>query len=108
MIRNCTTSRWLVANKDSSQVRSKRVPTALKRMKQNQKKKLQNRVLKSRTATAIRALKESFRGVEKDKKEEKLASVYALVDKGVKKGVYKRNKADRIKSRLTLQSNKAL
>lgn len=77
-------------------------------MKQNQKKKLQNRVLKSRTATAIRALKESFRGVEKDKKEEKLASVYALVDKGVKKGVYKRNKADRIKSRLTLQSNKAL
>ncbi|MFY7842563.1 MAG: 30S ribosomal protein S20 [Rhabdochlamydiaceae bacterium] len=74
--------------------------TALKRDIQNEKSRLRNKSFKSKVTTAIRSLNEAS---EKDqtKVDEALNAVYSLMDKGVKTGVFKANKADRTKSRLT-------
>lgn len=76
-------------------------PTALKRDIQSKKRRLNNKTFKSSVRTAIRkfegALTQSDAGITK----EALNDVYSLMDKGVKKGVFKINKASRTKSRLT-------
>ncbi|MBM3198169.1 MAG: 30S ribosomal protein S20 [Chlamydiae bacterium] len=72
-------------------------PTALKRDLQNERNRLRNKSFRSRVSTAIR----DFVGSDKSQAQEKLSLVYSLVDKGLKKGIFKQNKADRIKSRMT-------
>ena len=72
-------------------------PSALKRDEQNERNRLRNKSFRSRVSTAIRDLL----GSDAAKVKEKLSLVYSLVDKGLKKGVFKANKASRIKSRIT-------
>lgn len=79
--------------------RTKR-PTALKRDIQSRKKQLRNKMFKSQVRTAMRTLKEAQTGGKMT--PEILSSVYSLLDKGVKKGVFKINKASRLKSRITV------
>jgi small subunit ribosomal protein S20 len=71
----------------------KRRPQAQKRDIQNERKAIANRAYRSEVNTAIRSFKSG------DKKQ--LGTIFSLVDKGVKTGVIKSNKANRIKSRLT-------
>jgi len=73
--------------------KSKR-PTAEKRLIQNQKQREVNRTFKSKVKTAIRQFEENH---EKDS----LNLVFSLMDKAVKRGIYKKNKSSRTKSRLT-------
>lgn len=77
----------------------KKKPTAEKRMIQNEKKRLTNRSYKSKVRTVVRELE----GKVKEKQEttslkETLKSLFSLYDKGVKKNIIKKNKADRKKS----------
>ena len=74
-----------------------RVPTPLKRRKQDAKKTLQNRVVKSKIHTA----RIKFQS-EKDPEAKKglLDILFSQIDKAKKRGLYKDNKADRLKSRL--------
>ena len=85
-----------------SEQKKKKCPTSQKRTHQDQKKRLLNRSFKSRVRTAINDFKEAL---SDGKKEEEItlakSSVYRLVDKGVKKGIYKKNKAARVKSSLS-------
>jgi small subunit ribosomal protein S20 len=69
-----------------------RRPSAKKRDLQHAKRRARNSAFRARTHTAIRSLKES---------PEALDTVYSLLDKGVKKGVLKKNQANRLKSRLS-------
>ena len=79
-------------------------PTALKRHLQDTKKRLTRRSFKSQVSTCIRKLKDGIKGKEeKELLQQKLNNVYSLMDKGTKKKVFKRNKAARIKSRLSSQ-----
>lgn len=75
-------------------------PTAQKRDIQNNKKQLMNKSFKSKVKTAVKTFT-----VSADKKEagakKDLDSVYALIDKGVKKGLFHINKASRQKSKLS-------
>lgn len=82
-----------------AQQEKKRVkrPTAAKRLIQDNKKRLRNRILKSKIRTSIRSFLESQNDEEK---QDRIKSVYSLVDKAVKKGIYKKNKGARVKSRL--------
>lgn|SRR3989344_5674605 len=76
--------------------------SALKRALQNEKSRLRNRSHRSSLQTAIRHFHNSL--VQKESAEviqSKLNAVYSLMDKGVKKGVYKVQKAARTKSRLS-------
>ncbi|MBF8262973.1 MAG: rpsT [Parachlamydiales bacterium] len=79
-----------------------RQPSALKRDIQSEKRRLRNRSFTSSVLTAIRSFESSLEKKEAPESiREKLNTVYGLMDKGVKKGVYKRNKAARTKSRMT-------
>lgn len=75
-------------------------PTALKRDIQNSKRRLLNKAYKNRVKTAVRKLEDTLKGKEEAQIQTALNDVYSLVDKGVKRGVYTRNKAARTKSRL--------
>ena len=75
--------------------------TALKRDDQNLKRREQNKIYKSRVRSAIRSFQEKLEKGEPT--AETLNEVYSLLDKCVKTGVYKINKASRTKSRLAVR-----
>lgn len=87
---------------DKAKAQKTKKPSALKRDIQSEKNRLRNRSHRSSVLTAIRSFeaslskKESAEGVKT-----KLDQIYSLMDKGVKKGIYKPNKAARTKARLT-------
>ena len=91
--------------KENDKPKKAKVPTALKRDKQNVKKNLRNRSFKASVRTAVVSLQKSM--TEKDAKDtvdSKLNQIYSLMDKGVKKGIFKKNKASRIKARFSARS----
>lgn len=76
-------------------------PSALKRDLQSEKRRLRNRSYRASVLTSIRSLETALS--QKDAPEaikEKLDAIYSMMDKGVKRGVYKPQKAARTKSRL--------
>jgi small subunit ribosomal protein S20 len=82
-------------------------PSALKRDLQSEKRRLSNRSYRATVLTSIRALETAI--TQKEAPEvvkTKLNEIYSLMDKGVKSGVFKPNKAARTKSRLTARSAK--
>ncbi len=76
-------------------------PSPLKRDLQNEKRRLSNRIYKSRVRTAIRAFQDS---IGKEDANQKLNEVYSILDKCAKKGVFKINKVSRTKSRLAARA----
>ncbi|CDZ79792.1 30S ribosomal protein S20 [Candidatus Rubidus massiliensis] len=85
--------------KEKDNKKTKR-PTALKRDDQNEKRRIRNKAFRSSVRTSIRKLEEAIAKKDASVTQEVLNDVYSLMDKGVKKGVYKLNKASRTKSRL--------
>jgi small subunit ribosomal protein S20 len=85
---------------DANKEEKKRVkaPTAAKRHKQDVKKTLRNRVMKSKLKTARTAFAALPSGANKDAER---STLYSYFDKAVKKGLFTKNKAARLKSRLT-------
>lgn len=79
----------------------KKVPTAEKRMKQNVKRRTDNKAFKSSVRTAIRRFDDAHVKGETSGLQESLNVIFSLMDKGVKRGVYKKNKAARTKARYT-------
>lgn len=86
----------------------KKRPTALKRELQNERRHLRSRAFKSRVRTAMRHFEASLSAGDKEKINEYKNLVYSLMDKGTKKGIYKLNKASRVKSRITQKCSAAL
>lgn len=80
-------------------------PSALKRDLQNEKSRLRNRSHRASVLTSLRSLETAI--AEKGATKEKLSALYSLMDKGVKKGVFKPQKAARTKSRLAARVAKA-
>lgn len=75
-------------------------PTAQKRDLQNEKKRVANKIYKSRVRTAIRSFQDSIEKNDGPETNQKLNEVYSLLDKCAKKGIFKLNKVSRTKSRL--------
>ena len=50
--------------------------------------------------TAIKSLESSLKDKQAELAKDKLSQVFSLMDKGVKTGVFTKNKANRTKSRL--------
>ncbi|MBS0624707.1 MAG: 30S ribosomal protein S20 [Verrucomicrobia bacterium] len=79
-----------------------RRPSAQKRDIQGEKRRLRNRSYRAEVLTAIRTFEASITKKEAPEAvKTKLGEIYSLMDKGVKRGVYKAQKASRTKSRLT-------
>lgn len=89
---------------DKKESKKKKRPTAEKRMIQNEKARKRNKAFKSSIRTAIRRFEDSVKAGDKAETEQRLSTVYSLVDKAVKSGIYKRNKASRTKSRMTAKA----
>jgi small subunit ribosomal protein S20 len=78
-------------------------PSALKRIRQSEARRLHNRYYAKTTRNAIR----KFRSLT-DKKEaaEQLPKLYAMIDKLAKKNIIHKNKAGNLKSSITIHANK--
>lgn len=79
-------------------------PTALKRDLQHEKRRLSNKMYKSRIRTTVRSFQETLSKGDEGATKASLNEVYSLLDKCVKKGVLKVNKASRTKSRLAARA----
>jgi len=71
-----------------------------KRMRQDQKKRLHNQSVKKQTKTSIKKLRELIDEGKRNEAKESLPHILSLIDKTVAKGVWHKNKAARIKSKL--------
>ncbi len=86
-----------MAEEKKEEKKAVKVPTPLKRHTQDLKKNLTNRIWKSRISTTRAAFAEA-----KDEASKKtlLNTLYGLLDKAAKVGLFKKNKVSRLKSRL--------
>ena len=80
-------------------------PSALKRYRQSQKRRLINSQNGSKLKTQLKRLKTAIAGKKTADAKELLPSTFSLIDKSVQKGVIKKNTAARYKSRLTKSVN---
>lgn len=82
-------------------------PSALKRNLQSEKRRDRNKSYRASVLTSVRSLENSINQKESPEAiKAKLNAIYSLMDKGVKRGVYKPQKAARTKSRLTARCAK--
>jgi len=82
----------------SKEVKKKR-PTPLKRDARNETLRLINKSFKSKVRTVMRDFEEAVASGDLPAIQARLSDVYSVMDKGVKRGVFKPNKASRSKLR---------
>jgi small subunit ribosomal protein S20 len=82
---------------------AKRTKSALKANRQNIKRRENNRQLRSRLRTALKAIRASLDDNDLDGAKTALNKTVSIVDKMATKGIIHRNTAGRYKSRLALR-----
>lgn len=85
----------------------KRTKSALKANRQNIKRREQNRNMRSRLRTALKAIRASLEARDLDGAKTALNTTVSIVDKMATKGIIHRNTAGRYKSRLSASLKKA-
>lgn len=91
-----------MAETKGNEKKKERIPSAKKRDLQSEKRRLANRSYRSKVLTAIRSFDQALEQKEPaEAVKAKLDTVFSLMDRGVKKGIYKVSKAARTKSRLS-------
>jgi small subunit ribosomal protein S20 len=81
------------------------IKSAMKRIKQNEKRRVRNAAARSTVRTALKSARATIDGGQVDQARETLHRTIQLLDKAVTKGVVHKNAAARKKSRLTRQFN---
>ena len=74
--------------------------SALKRNRQNEKRRLTNQMNRHKLRTHIRKLKTAISAGQADEARTLLPKTFSLIDKSVQKGIIKANTARRYKSRV--------
>jgi small subunit ribosomal protein S20 len=85
---------------DKKQEKKERKPSALKRDEQSERRRIKNKQFRATVKTAIKSLESSLKEKQAEVAKDKLSQVFSLMDRGVKTGVFTKNKANRTKSRL--------
>lgn len=94
--------RGKMAKEESKEKKAKtRRPSAQKRDIQSVKRRVRNKTFKASMRTTIRKFEEALQKGDASVSKKQLNEVYSVVDKGVKFGIIKQNKADRTKARMT-------
>jgi small subunit ribosomal protein S20 len=75
--------------------------SAEKSDRQGEKRRLRNKMIKSRARTLAKDFAELVEGKKKEDAQKMLAELSSFLDKAVSKGVYHRNTAARKKSRMS-------
>ena len=86
---------------------AKRTKSALKANRQNIKRRLHNRELRSKLRTALKAIRASLDTKDVEGAKQALSKTVSIVDKMATKGIIHRNTAGRYKSRLTARLTKS-
>ena len=76
--------------------------SALKRIRQNEKKRLHNRYYAKTTRNAIKELRNE---TDKEEAAKKYPEVVSMIDKLAKRNIIHKNKAANLKSKLAVQVN---
>jgi len=76
--------------------------SALKRIRQDEKKRVHNKYYAKTTRNAIKALRNA---TDKEEAEKLYPGVIAMIDKLAKRNIIHKNKASNLKSSLTLKVN---
>ena len=76
--------------------------SALKRIRQNDKKRVHNRYYAKTTRNAVKSLRNE---TSKEEAEKRLPEVVAMIDKLAKRNIIHKNKAANLKSKLAVQIN---
>lgn len=74
--------------------------SAKKRVVQNEKRRIRNKEIKKRTKTSIKKLETLIQEKKSKEAKDSLPGVISLIDKTASKGVWRKNKASREKSKL--------
>jgi small subunit ribosomal protein S20 len=74
--------------------------SAIKRQKQNEKRRLRNKMIKSRIKTWARKVREAVTEKKTEAALQHFEELKSLIDRAVSKGVYHKNNAARKKSRM--------
>ncbi|MEN3183728.1 MAG: 30S ribosomal protein S20 [Atribacterota bacterium] len=82
--------------------------SALKNLRKSEKRRLRNKAVKSATKTYIKKFLKLLESGKVEEAQTFLSEVYKRVDMAVSKGVFHKNKAARIKSRLAQKLNRVL
>jgi small subunit ribosomal protein S20 len=82
---------------------AKRTKSALKANRQNIKRRENNRQMRSKLRTALKAIRASLDAKDLDGAQSALSKTVSIVDKMATKGIIHRNTAGRYKSRLALR-----
>ena len=82
--------------------------SAKKRERQNKKRRLHNRIVKSQNRTMIKSFEASLKEGDQQKAKELLRKVQKQLDSSVSKNVLHKKTAARKLSRLTLRFNKQM
>jgi len=80
-------------------------PSALKRYRQSQRRRLINQMNRHRLKTQLKKLRAAITGGKPGDAKALLPETFGVIDKSVRKGVIKRNTAGRYKARLTKRIN---
>jgi len=80
-------------------------PSALKRYRQNQRRRLINQMNRQKLKTQMKKLRAALTSGKPDEAKTLLPATLSIIDRSVKKGVIKENTARRYKSRLTKRVN---
>ena len=77
--------------------------SALKRVRQTERRTLYNRKNKSRLRSQIRAMRRAIQDKDSKKAEGLLPETFSIIDRAVKTGIIKKNTAARYKSKLNVR-----
>jgi small subunit ribosomal protein S20 len=97
---------FLHDREDASTV-AKRTKSALKANRQNIKRRLHNRELRSKLRTVLKSIRASLEKKDVEGAQKALSKTVSIVDKMATKGIIHRNTAGRYKSRLSARVTKA-
>jgi small subunit ribosomal protein S20 len=95
-----------MAKTDKKNDKKVKKPSRLKRLIQSQNNRERNKAYAQKTKTAIKKLETAVAQGSKETAEEHLKAVYSVLDKAVKKGMLKINKAGRDKARASRIASK--
>lgn len=77
---------------------------AKKRVRQNNKKRLHNAAMRSAMRTSVKKIRSSIELRDLDLTNKQLPEVFSILDNYARKGLLSKNKASRLKSRISIKA----
>jgi small subunit ribosomal protein S20 len=84
-----------------------KAPTAIKRDRRNEKRHEINKSFKSKIRTTVRTFESSLEEKDSEAISSNLKAYFSVMDRAAKRGIYKKGKVDRMKSKFSKRASAA-